>query len=131
MSVSRLPRELGVIIRCNGTTDDPHPNAEFKTCPTAEFFQSATISVKNNRAWCATRGWGRGLRKSRKRGVDHCPSCFKAERAIAAKLKADRKANQPARDAAKIAKLKPEPLPKKPRKRRASPSADTAPASPP
>lgn len=138
MSVTKLPREFGVVIICNGTTDDPHAAAEFKSCPTAERFQSATVSIESNRQWCATRGWGRGLRKSRKRGVDHCPSCFENEKAIAAKVKADRKAKQPTRDAAKIAKLKAapapsSPLPKKSRKSRSanpshSPSADTAPA---
>lgn len=135
MSLRRLPRQMGVWIICNGTSSDPHPEAEFKSCPEKRF--TANIRADINRQAAAADGWGRGLRKNRKR-ADHCPTCMPKERAIETKRVADRAADRFNRDELKRAKLKAAPAPsspspKKSRKSRSanpshSPSADTAPA---
>lgn len=130
MSITRLPRELGIIIRCNGTQIDDHPE-NHKRCP--EKFQTANVYAGVNRTVAATQGWGRGLRKGRKRN-DHCPKCMPIERELFAKQKADREVEKKRRDELKKAKLSAAPLPKKPRKSRATssptttPSVDSAPA---
>lgn len=137
MSITKLPRELGIIIRCNGTQAANHPESH-KACPNGMKYQVSIVRVDYTRAAAAKIGWGRGLRKGMKRN-DHCPDCMPIERELFAKAKADREAEKLRRDELKKAKFAAptEPKPKKPRRSRAtsnspaacSPSADSAPAA--
>ncbi|HEY6038669.1 MAG TPA: hypothetical protein VIV58_30510 [Kofleriaceae bacterium] len=138
MSVTKLPREQGIWIKCDGTTSDPHPAAVFKHCPEKIF--TANVFVRVNRANAANEGWGRGLRKDRKRS-DHCPNCLSNEQQIEVNRKVESEARKAKRDeehraakaAEKAARAAAAP-PKKSRKPKAaqssapSPSVDSAPA---
>jgi hypothetical protein len=129
MSITWFSRGRGLIVRCNGTHKiEGH-------CPNNAKYQCGLIIAKHVRAWIKTHdGWGRGLRSGYKRR-DLCPTCMPIERELLAKKKADRAEAIKKRDEAKKAKLAAAPLPKKPRKRKASasdtssaPSADSVPA---
>lgn len=119
MSIKRLPRELGLIVRCNGAGTEP--------CAWAEKFQTGNIMAKKTRAWLAKeKGWGRGLLKGRKR-LDLCPACMPLERKALEKHQAERAKEIERRDELKKAKFSATPRPKKPRK----PKNSAAPASSP
>jgi hypothetical protein len=96
MSIRWLPREMGLIICCNGTGD--------KGCPKDAKAQTANIVAKHNRAHAKKSGWGRGLRKGYKRR-DLCPTCMPIERELHAKEKADAEAWKVKRDENRKAKL--------------------------
>lgn len=119
MSWKRLPKQWGIVIRCDGTD----------TTECDEKIQTGNIVVKHNRAYAAGQGWGRGLRPGRK-SRDHCPTHMEAEREAFAKYK--REARKKELDEKRKAKWSAEPKPKKPRKKKgaatSSPSAASAPA---
>ncbi len=117
MSITRLPRELGIIIRCNGTD----------TASCSEKYQTANVRARANRKAAAGAGWGRGLRKGRKRR-DHCPKHMEIERELFAKEQAECEAEKKRRDELKKAKFAAAPLPKKPRKSSASSSPTSSPS---
>ena len=93
MSIKFLPRELGVIISCNGNDDEE--------C--TERLQTANILAGANRGRAKKLGWGRGLRKGKKRH-DLCPKHLADEKAAAAKNKAAAAARRAKRDKARKAK---------------------------
>src|SRR4051812_44176828 len=101
MSIRKLPRELGLVISCNGT--------DAKGCPNNEKFQTALIMAGNTRAWLKGRGWGRGLRKGHKRR-DLCPTCSPVELELVAQQKVDRAAEILRRDETKKAKVSATPM---------------------
>lgn len=110
MSIRWLPRELGMVVSCDGTA----LSTDVSNCTCGEGgrpvqFQTAAIIAKNIRAWLKkNEGWGRGVRKGYKRN-DLCPAHLKIEIEAAAKAKADREAKRKDRDekrrAEKLAKL--------------------------
>lgn len=121
MSASWLPREQGMRIVCDGTGDEG--------CPKNEKRFTANIVAKHNRAHHKKEGWGRGLRKGYKRR-DLCPSCMPTERELFKKEQTDTEAWKAQRAENRKAKiLERAAQPKKPRKRKSSPSADSAPAA--
>lgn len=132
MSVRWLPRELGMVITCNGTTlSTDVTNCRCGPDKQPAQYQTANIMAGNTRAWMKKEGWGRGLRKGRKR-CDLCPTHLKLEQELFAKEQADREAEKKRRDELKKAKFSAAPSPKKPRKRKgsassSSPSAECAP----
>lgn len=96
MSIRWLPREMGLVLCCNGTGD--------KGCPKDAKTQTANIVAKHNRTHAAKAGWGRGMRKGYKRR-DLCPSCMRIERELLAKEQADAAEWKAKRDEARKAKL--------------------------
>ncbi len=125
MSITRLPRELGLIVRCNGAGSEP--------CAWQEKFQTGNVMATRTRAWLKKeKGWGRGLLKGRKR-LDLCPACMPHEQKALAKQQADWEAEKVRRDELRKAKFAAKP--KKPRAKKAaspavigSPSEASAPA---
>jgi hypothetical protein len=124
VSARALPREMGLVINCNGTTD--------KGCPHKEKFMTALIVVGNTRGWLKTQGWGRGLRKGHKRR-DLCPKCMPVETKLHKEAKAawqaeikrreeKRKADKAARDAKRAAEAL---APKKPRRKKGDAAASS------
>lgn len=133
MSVTKLPREQGIWIKCDGTSSDQHPAAPFNHCPEKLF--TANVYVRVNRANAAKEGWGRGLRKDRKR-ADHCPNCLSNEQQIEVNRKVDSEARKAKRDeehraakAAKKAAVAVAAAPKKSRMPKAAPSAASSPSA--
>lgn len=143
MSVTWLPREMGLVVKCNG-----------KGC--TEKFHTGNIMATHTRAWLAKQGWGRGLRAGTiyelgtKRN-DYCPTCMPLEREALKNQKAEHEAEKARRkearkaergEAARKAKEQLDAMAAaasapKPRKKRSvsssatpspSPSADSAPA---
>ena len=111
MSITWLPREQGMVVRCNGC------GAKYHT---------ANISATNTRAWLkAHEGWGRGSRPTTKKVLgtkrhDLCPPCLATDKELHAKDLAEKEARKKLRDEARKAKFSSEPKPKKPRKKKAS-----------
>lgn len=128
MSIRKLPRELGVVLRCDGTQTTNHPESH-KACPTGMKYQVSIVRVDYTRAAAKSLGWGRGLRKGMKRN-DHCPSCMVIERELFAKANADREAEKLRRDELRKAKFAAPAQPKKPRKRKATSEAAPPPMTP-
>lgn len=95
MSIKKLPRELGIILRCNGTN---------KTCSLQ--LQTAQVQAKGIRTYAKSISWGRGLRKGHKR-KDLCPDCLQLEKELHAKQQAEWEAEKARRDEMRKAKLKP------------------------
>lgn len=122
MSIDKLSRERGVTVKCDGTDETD--------CP--ERIYTANVFAKVNRAWATKQGWGRGLRKGRKRR-DQCPKHLAIERQLFATQKADWEAEKQRRAelrkakwaAAAAAKATATSSPT------TSPSADSAPAPAP
>lgn len=94
MSARKLPREWGMVIRCD------HWDRKFR-CP--EQVQTAVILAGANRAHAAKLGWGRGLRKGHKR-MDLCPKHMAEERTQFEVLKAEAAARRKAREEKRLAK---------------------------
>lgn len=65
MSTRRLPRQLGIVLRCNG-----------EGCGIR--FQTANVLIRVNRRAAAKDGWIRGGGRGRMR-LDFCPTCAPVE----------------------------------------------------
>lgn len=131
MSIRKLPRELGIVISCNGVESRSNCAAKLQT---------GQIQARGVRAYAKTLKWGRGLRKGRKR-CDQCSECMPIERRLfeeekkrilAWRIERDerRKAVWVEKQEAKKAEAAANPKPKKPRskKRSAQPSESPPPA---
>lgn len=127
---TKLPRELGIIMRCNGVEGRPNCKAKLQT---------GQIEARGIRAYAATLQWGRGIRKGRKR-CDLCPDCMPIERKLFEEAKAKsaqqkaerderRKAMWAEKRAAKEAEAAANPKPTKPRKKKASSEPGITPSS--
>lgn len=123
MSIRRLPREMGIWVCCDGTDETDCPEKRF----------TANVLAKVNRNAAAQVGWGRGLRKDRKRR-DQCPYHFKLEKFLIYQSQWRRAADKARHDEIKKAMFSSEPRPKRPRPKKAvessipasSPSEDSA-----
>lgn len=108
--VRKLRRDYGVIILCDGTDET--------SC--SQRLQTANVRVDMNRLAAAAIGWGRGLRKGRKRR-DLCSYHYKLEKFLLSQEQWARALDMAKKDEARKAKLSPNPTPKKPRKKKAEP----------
>lgn len=97
MTARYLPRELGVVIRCNETIGEDR-------CPTT--FHTANIMIRTNRAAAKRDGWIRGGGKGRRRH-DYCPACAPLEVARIAEEKRVSEELKERRRAAKKARMAP------------------------
>jgi undecaprenyl pyrophosphate synthase len=115
MSITRLPREMGIVVHCDSTSA--------KSCPHGmggqpSKFHTGNIMAGNTRAGSRTRrAGGRGLRKGYKRR-DLCPVCLKLERELFTQEQADTEAWKKQRAENRKARMSAESPPKKPRKSR-------------
>jgi hypothetical protein len=122
MSAKKLRRSMGVVINCDGSD---HQDCMGK-------IQTANVVVKHNRAAAVKLGWGRGLRKYRKR-LDYCPTHMTEERKLFEAEQATREADKRAKDEVRKAKWAAKgktPPPKKPSaKRRSKPVSLSSPVA--